>query len=130
MRKSTERQPWFFGCWGRIGHYLWSPAGELYRHQSAGLPWSDVDGVLCPGNRNRHGDVDDRDQLEGLVRLHSKDGWTCAAWWDRSVDKRSGSNAALFVPGAHDGASILDIGRREFPSVFAQYTYELRFGAK
>lgn len=126
MSKSTERQPWFFGCWGRIGHYLWSPAGVLYRRESARLPWSDIDCVLCPGNRNRHGDVKPLDQIEGAARLHVKDDWTALAWWDRSVDTRSGSNAAIFIPGVHDVHSALTIGRETFPSMFAQYEYEIR----
>ena len=126
MSKSTERQPWFFGCWGRIGHYLWAPDGSLHRHQSARLPWPNIDAVLCPGNRNRHGDFEPKDQTEGLARLHHLDDWTCVAWWDRSVDKRHGSNAALFVPGTLDMAQALAIGAEKFPSMFAQYTYTIR----
>lgn len=121
-----NRRPWFFGCWGRIGHHLWSPDGTLHRHQSAHLPWPEVDGELTPGNRNRYGDVDARDQVEGMARLHHAADWTAVAWWDRSVDKRPGSNAALFVPGTVDMQPALAIGAEHFPSIFARFTYDIR----
>ena len=116
---------WFFGCWGHVGHYLWSPAGVMFRHQGTGLPWADIDSVLCPGNRNRHGEVEGKDQVEGMVRLHSRDGWTALAWWDRSVDKRHGSNAALFMHDVATFEAMLECGRRRFPDIFARFTYTI-----
>ena len=122
----AEHSMWFFGCWTQIGHHLWSPGGLMFRHEHARLPWSDVDSTLAPGPRNRHGEVESKDQVEGMARLHHRDGWTALAWWDRSIDKRHGSNAALFM---HDVATfevMLECGRRRFPSVFDRFPYEIR----
>ena len=112
---------YFFGCWNdSSGHFLWRPTATRYenmRHQGV-LPWPQIDGTLAPLNG---------DETQGKAVLTHLDGWTALAWWDRSVDKRRGSNAAIFARGTHDAAAMLELGRKHFPGVMArfQYTIEL-----
>lgn len=128
---------YFFGCGnGRLGHYLWRPSGvryEMIRHQGV-LPWACIDGALCPGKRPPRSRlyavvdnyVENDEQVEGWAALHHLDGWTALAWWDRSVDTRNGSNAALFAPGTLDVEQVLSAGRTHFPSFMSRMTYRIR----
>jgi len=121
----------FFGCWGQLGHYLWLPIGKT---AVLSLPWQNIDGALTPGKRPwlRYNDhtVPSEEQIEGLAQLHHRSEWTALAWWDRSVDKRHGSNAVIFAKGTFTFDQMLVIGREHFPSVFARFTYEIREAGK
>lgn len=119
----------FFGCWARVGHFLWQPDGEWPREPRGGLPWHDIDATLTPGPRDRrfgnhfvHGE----DQHEGHAKLHHKDNWTALAWWGQSIDPRGGANAALFVEGIHAFDEMLAIGKTQFHSIFARFEYQIR----
>jgi hypothetical protein len=127
---SAKNEVLFFGCWGEIGHYLHNEDGRTVWHpETIGLPWTKIDGNLPPGHRDprSYGDVSTDEQVEGWAALHHKDGWTALAWWDRSVDKRHGSNAAIFVKSGYrlELAEMLAIGARVFPRVFARFTYTI-----
>lgn len=88
----------FFGA-DPMGHYLHHPNGKtIWRASSEmpGFPWSDAlmdTGLLKNGEH--------RDTCDGRVF------WTCGGtafwyaffWWDRSGDKRSGSNSGFYVRG-------------------------------
>jgi hypothetical protein len=126
---------YFFGCWNDLkGHHLWQPRPARYesvRHRGL-IPWTEIDGALTPGNRGgsslyamRDNHVESSEQVEGLAALHHHDGWTALAWWDRSVDMRHGSNAALFARGEHDVAAMLKLGRQHFPTVMARFRYTI-----
>lgn len=128
---------YFFGCInGRSGHYLWRPSGVRYesiRHQGV-LPWTDIDAALCPGKRPLRSRlyavvdnyVENGEQVEGWAALHHRDGWTALAWWDRSVDPRYGSNAALFAPGNLTADQVLAVGREHFAGFLDRMTYQVR----
>lgn len=107
----------FFGCWGRIGHFLWLPNGQ-WPESDAFLPWKRIDGVLAP----QYGG----EQVEGSAEIHHKGGWTALAWWDRSVDTRDGSTAVLFAEGTYFVDEMLTLGRAHFPSVFSRFDYEIK----
>lgn len=119
---------YFFGCHtGRVGHYLWRVrAGryEMTTHKGL-LPWQNIDGALCLG-ADHNGYAEPYRQVEGAAKLHHLDGWTALAWWDRSVDNRNGSNAALFAPGTLDVEQVLSAGRTHFPSFMSRMTYRIR----
>lgn len=116
---------YFFGCWnGRAGHYLFDPHGASYRHNEL-IPWANIDGSLCHG-ADEKGDADIHRQVEGEAKLHHFDGWTALAWWDRSVDVRYGSNAALFAKGTHTFDDMIHIMRNWFPSIMARFKYVVR----
>lgn len=57
----------------------------------------------------------DRGQPQGCGFVHQVAGWTVISWWDRSGDKRMGSNAVFFVRGSHQWAEALRRAREEFP---------------
>lgn len=116
---------YFFGCWNdSFGHYLWRINKQLNRYESIRhehvLPWPKIDGTLTPPT------LFTEQEHEGNAALHHHDGWTALAWWDRSVDKRHNSNAALFTSGTYDAATMLELGRKHFPSCMARMTYEIK----
>lgn len=126
---------YFWGCWnGRTGHYLWFATLGRYepcRHNGV-LPWPQIDGALTPGNRagsSLYAATDNyvrpEEQIEGQAKLHHRDGWTALAWWDRSVDSRHGSNAALFARGTFTADEMLALGRQVFPAAMARFKYQI-----
>lgn len=118
--------PLYFGCWGESGHYLFPPVRWQRGLDPRVLPWPRIDATLCPGRRNRLGEVPYEDQVEGLAALHCKDGWTALAFWDRSVDARHNSNSAFFARGEHDFDTMCSIARAAFPEVWARITASFR----
>jgi hypothetical protein len=61
-------------------------------------------------------------QLEGVCRLHHKDGWTALAFWDRSGDSRRNSCSVVIMKGEHDFATMVEIFEQEFPGIHARCT--------
>jgi hypothetical protein len=54
----------YFGCWDAIGHFLWTPSGVSVPLSTT--PWGNaVDTGLCPGKRDRRGEVACENQWEG-----------------------------------------------------------------
>ena len=104
---AREGDVYFFGCHtGRVGHYLWrvrSGRYEMTTHKGL-LPWQNIDGELTPRTFSAY------TQTEGRAARHTLGGWTALAWWDRSVDTRHGSNAALFAPGDLTVEELLALG--------------------
>ena len=52
----------YFGCWDEVGHGLYDIYGQtIVRNQLIGFPWSlfgkDIDGLLCPDNDQKEGEV-------------------------------------------------------------------------
>lgn len=112
-------RPWiyYFGCIGDAGHYMHGPRGERRERQIFDRnPWGHgVDGGLCaPGP-----------QVQGRALLHHKDHWTALAFWDRSVDDRSGSNSVFLAEGDFDFGHMLQLAHEHFPQVFARFTFEV-----
>ena len=124
---NSRNEVFFFGCWSRPGHYLINENGrDVWEPRTVGLPWTAIDTKLCPGKRHeRRNDVSSEEQVEGWAALHHKDGWTALAWWDRSVDKRHGSNAAIFAKGTHTVEEMLKLGASVYPRVFSRFTYTI-----
>lgn len=117
---------YYFGCWGRVGHHLWTPEGRYAADDVVcAFPWPFLDTSLCPGRRNRFGDVNPLEQRDGWAALHRKDGWTALAFWDRSVDKRHGSNSAFVADEVLDVAAMLEASTRAFPGVMARLTFPI-----
>lgn len=78
----------YFGCIDRPGHYLFEPGSTPCRNRWE--RWaSKRDGSLAP----------EFNTISGKALLHHFDGFTVVAFWDRSVDSRSGSNSMFIVPG-------------------------------
>lgn len=79
----------------------------------ASIPWRHVDMCLCWNG----GEEMPADQAQGDAALRHRAGWTCLAWWDRSVDPRRGSNTALFIRGIHDFQAMLGFLEQYYPCV-------------
>ena len=120
----SNQEIYFFGCEnGQAGHYLWSVGMNRCWDLIEKLPWGwSIDAKLAPatpeGNTGRA-------EIEGHAALHHKDGWSVLAWWDRSVDKRYGSNAGLHARGTFTAEEMLALGRKYFPAVMSRFTYEI-----
>lgn len=120
----AETQVYYFGAWGGPGHHLWTPDGKTT--WSVRLPWESIDGVLAEdpalADQRRRTPWSLGDQPEGVARLHHRDGWTALAWWDRSCDRRFGSNSAVIARGEHSAAEMVELLQRHFPAVWERIT--------
>lgn len=105
------REPLFFGCWDRPGHFLRTRNGS---YASRECEWMQMDGRLAPH---------DPTEREGRATVHYLHGWTALSWWDRSVDKRGRCNAIVWLPGYLSFDAALAAARAAFPRIFARFTY-------
>lgn len=116
---------YFFGVGNRQAGHHWLPASR-YRQDAdpygpTGCPWGDrqVDSILCrQAPRLRAGDYSRAHEVEGLARLHHKDGWTAIAYWDRSgADQRSGCNSNFVAEGTFTFDEMMRLARHHFPHI-------------
>jgi len=111
MRISESEQKWFyFGCDHGAGHYLFDDKmKQLWGAEYNKL--RKLDGLLTP-----------QDNTQPYVAAFSRlDGWgVCAiAFWDYSVDTRSGSNSIIFVNDLSiSPEGMFDEAKKRFPHVF------------
>lgn len=92
----------YFGCTeaNRAGHYLHIAAGRTFHEPKElypGFPWSigHLDSGLL--KNGKHADIEDGKVFwtcGGRVHL-----WFAFFWWDKSGDKRPGSNSGVYVRG-------------------------------
>jgi hypothetical protein len=108
---------YYFGAWGEPGHHLWTPGRRSAWEVERSLPWRHLDAALV----NPH-----PDQPEGIARLHHRDGWTALAFWDRSCDRRFGSNSAIIARGERGAAEMLALFEQHFPAVWQRITAQFR----
>lgn len=119
---SEKTQPiFYFGCWHDVGHFMRAPNKHADSHREAAEfawknPWShDIDGRLCP----------DGSQIEGRALIHHKEGWTALSFWDRSVDKRRGSNSNFLAKGDHSFETMLTLAEEYFPDILKRYSFQI-----
>jgi hypothetical protein len=124
---------YYFGCRQLhvLGHYLFTPEmHSAWFELTDVLPWHyKIDSGLCPGTKGPNGYTMPYltdPQVEGAAALHVKDGWTAVAFWDRSVDTRSGSNSAFILEGEHSFETVLAESRKLFPEIWARFKFEVR----
>lgn len=124
---------YFFGdrsipSYSHCGHFLYEPNGRGYVRGFTGsedttTPWKLVEldqGLLVAADQR--GCTDERDQVQGLARLHHRDGWTALSLWDRTGDRRSGSNSAIVVEGVHGFDAMVALFEQTFPVLWARIT--------
>lgn len=110
---------YFFGCRpSGPGHYLAGPRLRSLHDRREAWKWHDrmtaLDGALAP---------DQRPQVEAIAWAWRLTGFTpvpysALSWWDRTVDKRGGSNVIIFAPGHTVTAEgILELARRDYPGL-------------
>lgn len=114
----------YFGCWGSVGHFLWTPDGH---HAHDAQPWGDkIDACLCSGTPDRCGRVPTSAQSEGAATLHHLGGWTALAFWDRSVDERGNSNSVFLARAILTEDEILAAARAAYPRIWARFGFQVR----
>lgn len=107
----------YFGCGDRAGHYWHVPGehpvtyGVAYDNRTKYQP------AGCPYDWNIDGGAQPNTEQPNRARLEHHDGWTCLAWWDRTVDTRPGSCSAFVARGTHDYTSMLALLTEKFPWV-------------
>lgn len=113
---------YFFGVWSTdskrptsVGHYLYSPSGNVYADERKQLPEWLWDGTLDGGFQVNAEERYRRAEPERTPRLTVKDGWTILAYWDRSGDSRGASNASFIAQGTHTEGEMLGLARLHFP---------------
>lgn len=112
-----------FGVWPghKRGHHLRTASGDMIERRHAVLPWPDIDGTMPPyGDRATMAQ-----QVEGVALLHHLEGWTALAFWDRSEDRRGGSNTVFFVRAHLSAEEMLTACRARFPAHFARYRFDV-----
>ncbi len=104
----------YFGCMNGPGHYLFSRDGiKTYGDWHRWI--IKRDGLLAPVFC----------QVSGKALLHHYDGFTIIAFWDRSVDNRSGSNSMFIVPGIKDFEETIEIAKHSFLQIFERFPFEV-----
>lgn len=115
----------YFGCWGDLGHHLWTPTGR--RSPGDAGPWMAHELDAPPtGHRGRdtgRGVVPaDPDEREHVWRLTHSDGWTALGAWDRTCDRRNGSKAVFVAEGEYTEDEMRVLAARWFPAAWARIT--------
>ena len=125
---------YFFGVapGSTSGHYLYTPAWRTCT-EAAGLSQRQLDAEFVPGLAHRKPDheyPDPRYQEQGACKLthrfdcaalrSGRTEWTIVGWWDRTGDRRHGSNSAILVRGALSFEEAIACGREAFPQVWAR----------
>ncbi len=123
----------YFGCAHRAGgHHLYGPrvAGDEAivddRARESATPWklAEIDGRAQPNcAKYKHSwQVPEDEQHLGIARLHHRAGWTMLSFWDRSKDKRHGSNGNFIIEGTHAFAAACDHAKATFPGTWRSIT--------
>lgn len=107
----------YFGVWKpeRLGHFLYDFRGE---NAERGLPkdfplWRVpiLDrGLLALGAK----------ESDGKGQLCHIGGWTLFAFWDRTGDKRGGSNSVFIIKGRWSLSQVEAVARKRFPTIMAR----------
>ena len=106
---------YFFGCTRAMGHYLVGP-GLRYLDDREQRGWYDrmecLDGSLAP----KPGPQIECQAWAWRLTGFTPQPYSALSWWDRTVDRRDGSNIIIFAPGHTVTAEdILVLARRHFP---------------
>jgi hypothetical protein len=122
---------YYFGCFGPPGHYFFRPSrfGPIHADKLAShtVPWTpaECDGNLQPGTaemkKGYQGQRPNK-QVEGVCRLHSRNGWTAVAFWDRTGDERRNSCSVFIKDGEYDFHDMVSDFRLSFPEVYKRVT--------
>lgn len=110
---------YYFGCGPRdIGHHWFDGENYMPGHEfRKRVPWryGHEDSGFCPPGA----------QVQGVVNHVQVSGWSVVAWWDRSADKRPGSNSAFVAEGTFGELEMIAAAREQYPWVFARMKFEV-----
>jgi len=113
---------YYFGCSNDdTGHYLWTKEDNEkdwdFMKPGAREPLNtSLDTGYAPEEVN---------QREGLANVHVFSGWTVVSFWDRSKDKRPGSNSAFIAQGVRTFSEVMDLARALFPKTMARFKFQI-----
>lgn len=111
MSKPFNPDWYYFGCWDGLGHNVYRRHGELIREPLL----EGFDGRLCPLDT-------DQQFLACFSRLGNL-GLSALAFWDRTGDRRPGSNSIIFAPSLIcDPRTMVDGAHVFFPVPYARWT--------
>ncbi len=128
-------QAFYYGCRGQIGHYWWQSeriggAQDWDIEKVVGSKIHPrIDGGFCYGSADPNDRLRrrTRPEVEGEAVLTHIGGWTLLSFWDRSVDKRGGSNSSIVVCGdSHSFATMLTVAKEQFPGVMSRISFEIK----
>jgi hypothetical protein len=103
------------------GHHLYtSGLSQAGFQESRQLPFRA--GILDGGLLNQNDP-----KVEGKAVIIYFPGWTVISFWDRSADPRENSNSAFVIKGRILPKDALRIAERTFPTIFARFTFEIKF---
>ncbi len=94
----------YFGCWDCVGHYLVDQNGKHVKPTIL----KEIDGKY-PNKSIRE---DEQDST-----ITHEQGWTILAMWDRSIDKRYGSNAAFLIEGTFTKDQMWEMAHTTYPKI-------------
>lgn len=124
---------YFFGAHQALrgeGHQVWSPNGDkvdyaiLTEHV---IPWRALDGGLLLEDVPPHRYPAQDEQVQGACKLRHREGWSAVAFWDRSVDRRFGSNSVfLFEAVELSFERAMQLAEEFFPWVTRRLGFQLR----
>ncbi len=110
--RNLPKAPRYFGCAGPAGHYVYNP-GMAYDRNMEWLAY--LDGLLPP----------EGDQIEGAAKLYHLNGCTLLAFWDRTGDKRPGSNSVFYIPGKVAFHEAVGAAKGSFPGIWRRFTFDV-----
>ena len=110
---------YYFGAWGSPGHSLFDKTGASAWQEKSKFPVSlyrKLDGGYAPADTDK----------EGIANLTFVGGYTILAFWDRSFDKRGGSNSAFLQEGMHTFDEMVTQAKKDFSVVWARFPFQVR----
>lgn len=117
----------YFGCIQNLGHFLYeSDNGHSLNIDSIVRRYPQFNKHLLQG-LDATFTPNDWNQKEGVYNDCIVPPIRIVAWWDRSFDKRHGSNSALIGYGFSSAEEILDEAVKLFPSVMRRQRRPIPF---
>jgi hypothetical protein len=115
----SDEEIYYFGCMDVPGHYLFR--GKIHqnpRYLPDDFPVSlrTLDGGLLPPMLPR---------VEGRAEIIHCEEWTILAFWDNSVDSRSGANSNFIIRGWTVFENAVEIAKKAYPYVWERFKFEV-----
>lgn len=115
MGQGAEVISYYFGCYGDIGHYLFSSerVQTVSRSKAVeilGKDWWKIDGAFVPTNAGEiaHGYTFD---------TFLPSGWTYLSMIDNTVDSRQGSHSTFLLLGQLSKLEAIQLAKSSFSTV-------------
>lgn len=122
----TEPVCFYFGRLDQPGHY-WYVGRPSTIPRSGGPVGLVIGGDLCPRDGVERSAAESPPGLARLTNLYNhQDAWTIISFWDRSGDRRPGSNSNFVVAGSVTFDAAVTIAKAAFPDLWKRFPFEGR----